>query len=463
MTLPNTTPPDTITRLDARRAGTANALAAMSLLSTCVTEARTWLGSAGVEALLERLRLLLEEAGEAAGLTVAERHGSEVSRAASSASRWVGVTFCRGADTGTPGPGEFDVVLRCSVTWPEGGRLVLEAYAPAPAPSAEPAATPRTRWTGPRLLASLQLSRLVAPWPRLAEPERTQRLSAWTEGWGGASVLASQAAAFVTLAAQAAWADSGDAVRGATTRPGAGPRLTCVSLTGADDATDIGELVRLDREYGGQVPLEWALLYVPGREGAPRNPTRAWRKNFFAAIGRRQGTAVHLCGPGAFAELLTGALPDELLLAGRWQLNVNARRRDFTLEQTVDIYERALDCGPDLILQYHERTCDAIHRFLAELPAERRGRVGVLLDYSQGRGVAPQAWSVPAGLERVRCGFAGGIGPDNVAATLDGIAAVHARPYWIDMESGLRSDNRFDLARVRALLDAVRGHAGGIA
>jgi hypothetical protein len=62
----------------------------------------------------------------------------------------------------------------------------------------------------------------------------------------------------------------------------------------------------------------------------------------------------------------------------------------------------------------------------------------------------------------MNCGYAGGSTPDNGHAELRRIeeACRHSNrggdvAIWIDMESGLRSDNRFDMSKVRAAIDAV--------
>ena len=64
--------------------------------------------------------------------------------------------------------------------------------------------------------------------------------------------------------------------------------------------------------------------------------------------------------------------------------------------------------------------------------------------------------SVPtqyAGLP-VYVGFAGGIGPANTQDVLNQVRAL-MRPYWIDMETGVRTDNAFDVAKVEAVLRAA--------
>lgn len=229
--------------------------------------------------------------------------------------------------------------------------------------------------------------------------------------------------------------------------------LTCVSLTGPDDQTDITELQALAVKYPF---VEWALLYVPHNEGAARNPRQAWRKTFFE-VNMPGTSAVHLCGSQAFNELQKDMLPAEILQADRLQLNINARRKDFTDKEVLEIYKRSLDLGPDIILQRHADTAALIDRFIAGLPVIDTHRIHVLLDESKGTGSTPDVWRRPDSLDGIACGYAGGIGPHNVQQILPLVAAIHQpdEPYWIDMESGVRTDNQFDIFKAEAVLAAT--------
>lgn len=229
------------------------------------------------------------------------------------------------------------------------------------------------------------------------------------------------------------------------------PLLDRVSLTGPDDQTDLEDLRGLSMAYPF---VEWALLYVPHNEGAARNPTRAWRQAFFDA--QLAGySAVHLCGSLAFEELLLGRLPSEILKADRLQLNINARKREFSDEQVLEVYRRALQLGPDLILQYHVDSTAVIQTFLNTLTKADLPRVHVLLDESRGLGKAPEHWRWPDELGTdVFVGFAGGLGPDNIAAVLTQLQR-HGLRYWPDMESGLRTQNQFDTAKATCVLSAA--------
>jgi hypothetical protein len=81
----------------------------------------------------------------------------------------------------------------------------------------------------------------------------------------------------------------------------------------------------------------------------------------------------------------------------------------------------------------------------------------VLFDASAGRGLTPRRW--PAPLPGVRCGYAGGLGPETIATELPLIEqAADGEPYWIDMESRLRAGAKdFPLDRARRVLDIVAG------
>lgn len=233
-------------------------------------------------------------------------------------------------------------------------------------------------------------------------------------------------------------------------------KLQTVSITGADDNTSLNELKML----GAHFPfVEWGLLYVPGKEGQPRNPGAPWRREFFE--DRPEGScAVHLCGAQAFHELLADQLPSEILKADRLQLNVNARRPEFSHDQVLAIYRKALSLESRVILQRHEFTVDAVDEFLRSLDSEAKKRVAVLLDESRGKGITPTVWAIPAGLPAdVAVIFAGGMGPHNVATILPQLEALGV-PYSIDMESGVRDEaNAFNYAKVERTLAASEPYA----
>jgi phosphoribosylanthranilate isomerase len=78
--------------------------------------------------------------------------------------------------------------------------------------------------------------------------------------------------------------------------------------------------------------------------------------------------------------------------------------------------------------------------------------IDYLFDTSGGRGEIPLA--VPGHNKARLVGFAGGITPENV---LRWIGSVNAQNYWIDMESGVRTDDWLDLDKCEAVCRAIWG------
>jgi hypothetical protein len=239
--------------------------------------------------------------------------------------------------------------------------------------------------------------------------------------------------------------------------PQADAKLLCASLTGADD----GVPVRTLRDISSTHPfVEWAILYYPEREGSPRNPTPAWREQFLSDVPGR--TAAHLCGEQVFEELLSPQLAkariDDLRRFGRVQLNINARKQVFEDPKVLKVYQTLLEEGLTLIVQYHENSKSLIEQFVASCGQEELSRIHVLFDNSRGKGMRPEGWLGPLRVANrvLVCGYAGGLGPDVMEQELPRIRQAAAEaPYWVDMESGLRTNNAFDVPKAVKVLDTV--------
>jgi phosphoribosylanthranilate isomerase len=79
-----------------------------------------------------------------------------------------------------------------------------------------------------------------------------------------------------------------------------------------------------------------------------------------------------------------------------------------------------------------------------------KNRLSVLLDASGGQGIDTPI-NVLNGVSKV--GYAGGFNPDNVAGKLEYLLKnVKLGMFWIDMESGVRTDDWFDTSKVRRVL-----------
>jgi len=253
-------------------------------------------------------------------------------------------------------------------------------------------------------------------------------------------------------------------------------RLSHLTFTGADDSVDPESLARIS----ARDPLvEWGLLFDAERCGQPRFPSEAWRREFYR-VAPQARRAAHVCGVPLLSELAAAATPSASVLGselcgestmppvfGRIQLNFDAQRLPLAVLTSLVAgwrggrWHRSDGAPLGLITQHNEG-----NRQVQELFAES-GSGGtyypafysVLFDASGGRGLQPAAW--PARPQGLSCGYAGGIAEQNIAAHLRSLAATEpeALPVWFDVESGVRSGERFDLDKVGKIIESVRAVA----
>lgn len=149
-------------------------------------------------------------------------------------------------------------------------------------------------------------------------------------------------------------------------------------------------------------------------------------------------SAMHVCG-GARNQLFGSRIDHLVNLAGRIQVNGALEAPD------VEAICRRFP-EKEFITQH-----TAMNRGLLAVPFENHL---LLVDGSGGRGISPQVWQRPETKKRV--GFAGGLGPSNVAREVERIKMVAQEPFWIDMEGRLRdSQDWFDVEKCLDVLRAL--------
>jgi len=205
-----------------------------------------------------------------------------------------------------------------------------------------------------------------------------------------------------------------------------------ITFTGVDDQTPVAGM----RALAGRYPIEWGVLLDPEKQGLdPRFPALDRLAEFAAS---RLRLAAHLCGghTDAIAGGSALAVPVDLRRFARTQINSHAVGVAAAAALGRETGSRSiLPCrGPAFP---DDDAVDWLH------------------DLSGGRGLETRLWPRHPGR---LAGYAGGIGPDTVAAVL---AAIDADgPYWIDMETKIRSGDRFDLDLCERVCRAVYGARG---
>jgi len=236
-----------------------------------------------------------------------------------------------------------------------------------------------------------------------------------------------------------------------------------LTLTGADDNTDPVELVKLSQQYPW---IEWAILISAEREGTSRFPTRQWRQEFHK-VSHICNKSAHLCGK----EILTrfseedNALGTEMKDYQRIQFNFNAKHTDAPLldklvqATTSGFYAQHKGEPIKFISQYNLPNKDITERFI-DAHRLQPGAHHILFDASGGLGRSPESWPTP--IANKLCGYAGGLGPANIEQELSNINFLirqqvneSDKTLWLDMENNLRTDEAFDLNKVKEVAEKV--------
>ena len=205
-----------------------------------------------------------------------------------------------------------------------------------------------------------------------------------------------------------------------------------ITLTGADERTRISDLVRL-RMMGAEI----GLLLTHSPDGRNRYPSLGW---IWEAATELQGhAALHVCGQRARQTLFEGGYKNLLKWFGRIQ--VNGDPSPGAIKDLCQRYDTKV-----VITQYplNDSTLEMDDIYCNH---------ALLVDGSGGRGISPEKWERPATSKLV--GFAGGLGPENLATELPKIAAVadDEGDWWVDMEGNLRdNDDLFNVSRAEKAL-----------
>lgn len=237
-----------------------------------------------------------------------------------------------------------------------------------------------------------------------------------------------------------------------------GINIQAVTITGADDNVDPQDLVAFSKLYPF---VEWGILLSDKRSGSPRYPGIEWMVRF----GKVQDiacTSVHVCGERA-RKLLRGKGSVDIALP----FNVNrAQLNGFSDEWWPMPRIVPAHRSIEFILQV--QNWEALGR--AKEIYKNHPNTSVLWDLSGGNGepidfVKSPLASFPHISTKQRIGYAGGINPDNVFKIVNYMHYITKGltfdvNTWIDMESGVRTNNVFDLKKVEQVLEIVNSCRG---
>ena len=224
-------------------------------------------------------------------------------------------------------------------------------------------------------------------------------------------------------------------------------KLKHITFTGIDTKTNIKALTDIQREF----PI--AEFGVLTSRRWIENGNRYINPQFLCNLWRTKlNLALHICGSAAseaadgYWNNINQHLVNCLGLFKRIQLNISNRTDiPYRLASTPTIHT-------EVIIQ---------QRGIHDIEFFERSKwlnTSILLDASGGQGIDTPIKVLPNipdnGSKPFKVGYAGGINADNVADKLTFLMEnEQVGDFWIDMESGVRTDDWFDLNKVRRVLE----------
>lgn len=225
--------------------------------------------------------------------------------------------------------------------------------------------------------------------------------------------------------------------------------LKIVSFVGVDEQTDLDKLAAFE----SGIDCEWSVLYSDSKseEKHIRYPSYKFCEDFFKDKRKPFIRSLHLCG--SVIDRYLKQEPDVMNLCNgpfRIQLNLNIKNYPDYDKLSDNILEVINKYAHKVILQQNKTKEKFMQCFLSK---QNPGMSVNLLRDSSG-GFGREITKVTAPDEKYVTGYAGGINPTNVANIVKLIeeSNVNNRPYYIDMESGVRENNIFSIEKCEQVI-----------
>lgn len=220
-------------------------------------------------------------------------------------------------------------------------------------------------------------------------------------------------------------------------------RLKHITFTGIDAKTDIQDLADIQREF----PIvEWGVLMSKNwKENGPRY----FDPNFlydFKFMELHLNLSCHVCGSYA-----------REVINNNWNPLIQLAHHHFDIFRRCQVNIGTTDPTPktpfvrpyvtlrELIIQQKSENDLLLFDTIKD-----RSNMSVLLDASGGCGIDTSI--KPFFRQGLKVGYAGGMNPENVGDKLYQLLREVEGDFWIDMESGVRTDDWFDTNKVRRVL-----------
>lgn len=213
-----------------------------------------------------------------------------------------------------------------------------------------------------------------------------------------------------------------------------------ITFTGVDKDTLLEELKKISNEN-----IEWGIL-IGGSIDKNRYPGIDWIKDNINTIKKiREQTgcsfALHVCGKYV-NDLLEQT--DEMmeLIDSFNRVQINFIYKENKKDKLIKLLKEKNKIN--FIVQYNHANKEVVNDV-------KENNLAILYDYSGGRGIKNENWEKP--IDSFYCGYAGGLGLENIKNENEKIKdLVKNENYWIDMESKIRTNDKFDLNEIEKII-----------
>lgn len=220
-------------------------------------------------------------------------------------------------------------------------------------------------------------------------------------------------------------------------------KISKVTITGLDTIAEIERVLQLQKEFPF---VEWGILFSSNLKGKNRYPSAHVIEQIIKFDIR---LSAHFCGAWSKKVLENNNFDVIKHLSDNFKrvqvnYNFNNNQKWNLIPLSVFAHENR---NREIILQYNENNKQVIDEFKGDFPEN----INIVHDTSGGRGMEIKEVLPP--FENFT-GYAGGITDSNI----DNICKMITEypddsKVWIDMESGVRTDDIFDLNKVNTVLN----------
>ena len=226
-----------------------------------------------------------------------------------------------------------------------------------------------------------------------------------------------------------------------------------VTFTGADNSVHPVELAQISEAYPW---VEWGILFPSGTQGFGRFPNFHWVSELKAIKDIEKlphpytpiNLSMHLCEPMVY-QLVTEGLPLEKIMKEHSIPNIFSRAQINTHGMTYRINEAFIEeMGRHPEIEFILQVDEGNH-FMYDLELEN---VAVFQDFSSGAGVFENSW---LDFGDRKYGYSGGLNINTLPLAIEVWDKRDKTINWIDMETGIRTKGKFDLAKVREVIEYI--------